>query len=127
VLNLDVIAEELSNIGESHRNLEARIAEVERLNARPEDAALTTARALGEISRQNAVYEAMRRAETIREDEELTSPKVRAPRPALGFATQRQGRRTAALLEVVHDADTFGRAIVRDDRSYRAGEPLEGR
>lgn len=54
------------------RNLEARIAEVERVNARLEDAALTTARALGEISRHNAVYEAMRRAETIREDEELT-------------------------------------------------------
>ncbi len=73
MLNLDVIAEELSNIGESLRNLEARIAEVERVNARLEDAALTTARALGEISRHwNAVYEAMRRAETIREDEELT-------------------------------------------------------
>jgi hypothetical protein len=72
VLNRDVIAEELSNIGESLRKLEARIAEVERVNARLEDAALTTARALGEISRHNAVYEAMRRAETIRQDEELT-------------------------------------------------------
>jgi len=48
------------------RTLEERVAEVERVNARLEDAALTTARALGEVSRHwSAVYEAMRRVETI--------------------------------------------------------------
>ena len=66
VLNLDVIAEELSKIGESPRNLEARILEVERVNARLEDAALTTARALGESCHWNAVYEAMRRRDNRR-------------------------------------------------------------
>ena len=60
--DLDVIAEELSNIGENLRQLETRITEVERVNARLEDAAQTTARALQEISGHwNAVYEAMRR------------------------------------------------------------------
>jgi hypothetical protein len=42
--------------------LEKRLAEVEKVNARLEAAALTTARALVEVSRHwDAVYEAMRR------------------------------------------------------------------
>jgi cell division septum initiation protein DivIVA len=62
----EVIAQELSDLGEKIRSLEERVAEVERVNARLEDAALTTSRALGEVSRHwDAVYEAMRRAETI--------------------------------------------------------------
>jgi hypothetical protein len=62
----EAIAQELSNIGENIRGIEERLAEVERVNARLEDAALTTARALGEVSRHwNAVYDAMRRAEAI--------------------------------------------------------------
>ena len=41
-----------------------RMAEVEKVNARLESAALTTARALQEVSRHwDAVYEAMRREE----------------------------------------------------------------
>jgi hypothetical protein len=57
----------LSLLGEKMRDFDNRLAEVERVNARLEDAALTTARALGEISRHwDAVYEAMRRAETTR-------------------------------------------------------------
>ncbi len=60
----EVIAQELSNLGEKIRGIEERLAEVERVNARLEEAALTTARALGEVSRHwNAVYDAMRRAE----------------------------------------------------------------
>ena len=60
-----VVAEELSLLGAKIRDLDDRLAEVERVNARLEDAALTTARALGEISHHwDAVYEAMRRAET---------------------------------------------------------------
>lgn len=58
-----VVAEELSQLGEKWRDLEQRVAEVERVNARLEEAALTTARALGEVSHHwDAVYDAMRRA-----------------------------------------------------------------
>lgn len=68
----EVIAQELSVLGGKVRNLERRIAEVERVNARLEDAALTTARALQEISGHwDAVYEAMRRQEIVDPDEEL--------------------------------------------------------
>ena len=62
----EVVAEELSQVAEKMRGLEERLAEVERVNARLEDAALTTARALGEVSRHwDAVYDAMRRADRI--------------------------------------------------------------
>ena len=47
----EVVAQELSALGEKLRGLEDRLAEVERVNARLEVAALTTARALGEVSR----------------------------------------------------------------------------
>jgi hypothetical protein len=58
----EVVAEELSKLGEKWRDLEERVAEVERVNARLEEAALTTARALGEVSHHwDAVYDAMRR------------------------------------------------------------------
>ena len=58
----EVLAEELSKLGDDCRDLEARVAEVERVNARLEEAALTTARALGEVSHHwDAVYDAMRR------------------------------------------------------------------
>jgi predicted nuclease with TOPRIM domain len=61
-----VVAQELSELGEKWRALEERLAEVERVNARLEEAALTTARALGEVSRHwNAVHDAMRRADRI--------------------------------------------------------------
>ena len=64
VRDYELIARELSDLGEQIRGLDTRLAEVERVNARLEDAALTTARSLGEISRHgDAVYEAMRRAE----------------------------------------------------------------
>ncbi len=60
----EVIAQELSGLGEKVRNLEKRMAEVEQVNARLEDAALTTARAMQEISTHwDAVYDAMRRTE----------------------------------------------------------------
>lgn len=68
----EVIAQELSGLGEKVRDLEKRIAEVERVNARLEDAALITARALQEISGHwDAVYEAMRREEVADREEEL--------------------------------------------------------
>jgi predicted nuclease with TOPRIM domain len=67
-----VVAEELSKLGEKWREVEQRLAEVERVNARLEEAALTTARALGEVSRHwDAVYDAMRRADRI--EHQITS------------------------------------------------------
>jgi Arc/MetJ family transcription regulator len=68
----EVVAQGLSDLGEKWRAIEERLAEVERVNARLEDAALTTARALGEVSRHwDAVYDAMRRANKI--DREISS------------------------------------------------------
>jgi hypothetical protein len=60
----ELIAEQFSAVAESVRRLELRMADVEKVNARLEDAALTTARALQEISGHwDAVYEAMRRTD----------------------------------------------------------------
>ena len=68
----EVIAQELSGLGGKVRELERRMLEIERVNARLEDAALTTARALQEISGHwDAVYEAMRREEVVDPREEL--------------------------------------------------------
>ena len=68
----EVVAEELSQLAEKMRDLEDRLAEVERVNARLEEAALTTARGLGEVSRHwDAVYDAMRRADRI--DRQISS------------------------------------------------------
>ena len=47
------------------------MAEVERVNARLEEAALTTARALGVSRHWDAVYDAMRRADRI--DHQISS------------------------------------------------------
>jgi hypothetical protein len=64
VQDYELIAEQLSAVAESVRRLELRMADVEKVNARLEDAALTTARALQEISGHwDAVYEAMRRTD----------------------------------------------------------------
>ena len=61
-----MIGQELHGLGEKVRDLEIRMAEVEKVNARLEDAALITARALQEVSGHwDAVYEAMRREETV--------------------------------------------------------------
>ena len=65
----ELIAEQLSELGGRVGQLENRVSDlllrmgdVERVNARLEEAALTTAQALAEISGHwEAVYEAMRR------------------------------------------------------------------
>jgi predicted nuclease with TOPRIM domain len=65
----EVVAQELSTLGEKLRELERRVAEVEKVNTRLEEAALTTARGLSEVSHHwDMVYEAMRRPETRRTD-----------------------------------------------------------
>jgi hypothetical protein len=79
----EVVAEELSKLAEKWRDLEERLAEVERVNARLEEAALTTARALGEVSHHwDAVYDAMRRGRV--EDEVSTERDQDAARERRG-------------------------------------------
>jgi hypothetical protein len=60
----EVIAQQVSAINSRLSAVEARLAEIDAVIGRLEGAALTTARALQEISRHwDDVYEAMRRAE----------------------------------------------------------------
>jgi hypothetical protein len=60
----DVIARQVSGLNKTVASLVQRLAEVERVNAQLEAAALATSRAMQEISRHwDAVYEAMRREE----------------------------------------------------------------
>jgi hypothetical protein len=64
----EVIAQELSALGHKLDDLERRMTAAEKVNARLEEVALTTARALGEISGHwDAVYEAMRRKDESQE------------------------------------------------------------
>jgi outer membrane murein-binding lipoprotein Lpp len=58
----EVIAQQVSTLGDRVSALERRMDEVEKVNARMEEAALSTARALAEISDHwDQVYEAIRR------------------------------------------------------------------
>jgi hypothetical protein len=69
--DFDIIAREVSGYRTRFEAIEQRLAEVEKVNARLEEAALTTARALAEISGHwEAVYEAMRRRDTSQEPSE---------------------------------------------------------
>ena len=60
----DIIAREVSGYRTRFEAIEKRLDEVEQVNVRLESAALTTARAMVEVSQHwDAVYEAMRRPE----------------------------------------------------------------
>ena len=60
----EVLAQALDRLGQQLHALETRLTEVERIIVDLEAAALTTARAMEEISRHwDSVYKAMRRAE----------------------------------------------------------------
>jgi uncharacterized coiled-coil protein SlyX len=60
----EVLAQELDSLGQKLDALETRLAEVERIIQGLEEAALTTARALEQVSTHwDSVYRAMRRAE----------------------------------------------------------------
>ena len=60
----EVLAQELDSLGQKVHALETRLAEVERIIQGLEAAALTTARALEEVSSHwDSAYRAMRRAE----------------------------------------------------------------
>jgi hypothetical protein len=71
----ELIAERLSDVSSQVKDLESRVSglltrmtDVEKVNARMEEAALTTARALAEISGHwDAVYEAIRRKDRSEE------------------------------------------------------------
>jgi hypothetical protein len=64
----ELIAQEMIGLGAKVTQLETRLTEVEKVNARLEEAALITARALEEISGHwEAVSEAMRRREPSQE------------------------------------------------------------
>jgi hypothetical protein len=66
----ELIAQQVSGLSQKLAELERRVAESEKVNARLEQAALITARALQEISGHwDAVYEAMRREEIPGEGE----------------------------------------------------------
>jgi hypothetical protein len=69
-----VVAQESDLVEQVEKNIESfekRLSDIERVNARLEAAALTTARAMTEISRHwEAVYETMRRTEEIASDQE---------------------------------------------------------
>ena len=70
----ELLAQQVSTLNAKVAALEGRLADVERVNARLESAALTTSRALEEISRHwEAVYEAMRREEERMTDEASVS------------------------------------------------------
>jgi len=63
--DVELIAQQVIGLAEKLEGLERRVGEVEKVNARLEAAALTTARALEETaSHWDAVYEAMRRPES---------------------------------------------------------------
>jgi hypothetical protein len=60
----ELVAQQVSGLNEMVAGVTRRLDEVEKVNARLEAAALTTARSLEEVSRHwHAVYEAMRREE----------------------------------------------------------------
>jgi hypothetical protein len=65
-LDFETIAQEVSGLGQKVSDLEERLEHVEKVNTGLEEAALTTARALQEISAHwDKVYEAIRRRETM--------------------------------------------------------------
>jgi outer membrane murein-binding lipoprotein Lpp len=67
----EMLAQQVSGLNAKVANLEQRMAEVEKVNSRLEKAALTTARALQDISTHwDAVYEAMRRVEASGSEDE---------------------------------------------------------
>jgi uncharacterized coiled-coil protein SlyX len=76
VQDYELIAQEVNNLAPRIRELEERlalleeqVADVQKVNARLEAAALTTARSLQQIATHwDAVYEAMRREEVYDED-----------------------------------------------------------
>ena len=64
--DFETIAQEVSGLGQRVSDLEERLERAEHVNTGLEEAALTTARALQEISAHwDKVYEAMRRKESM--------------------------------------------------------------
>jgi len=82
---VEMVAQEMHRLAEEVRSLQERVRDVEKVNARLEVAALTTARSLQEISAHwNALYEAMRRVETTEEEREAAELEGRMQRAQRG-------------------------------------------
>jgi predicted nuclease with TOPRIM domain len=65
--DFETIAQEVSALGQKVSDLQARLEHIEKVNTGLEEAALTTARALQDISMHwDKVYEAIRRKETMK-------------------------------------------------------------
>jgi len=65
---IEVVAQELSALGHRLSDVERRLGDVEKVNTRLEEAAVSTARALEELSAHwDAVAAAMRRSEASEE------------------------------------------------------------
>jgi hypothetical protein len=81
----ELLAQQVSALMANVAALEGRLADVEKVNGRLESAALTTARALEEISRHwEAVYEAMRREEErMTDDASISAPLERTLRKSV--------------------------------------------
>ena len=79
----EVLAQQLNTIGSRMAAVETRLADVDKVIARLEVAALTTARSMEEISHHwDAVYEAMRRAESSGLGRLQSEPDVESARKA---------------------------------------------
>jgi prefoldin subunit 5 len=69
----EIIAQEVSALGGKVAAIEARMSEIDKIIARLEGAALTTAQALQEVSHHwDAVYEAMRREHNSHMDQPVS-------------------------------------------------------
>jgi len=102
VTEFDIIAREVSGYRTRFEVIERRLGEIDKVIARLEAAALTTARALQEISRHwDALYEAMQRTEESEmgqlgglgdgQPDRKNPPVVGAREEALTSAEQRRG------------------------------------
>ena len=107
----EVVAEELSKLAEKWHDLEERVAEVEKVNARLEEAALTTARALGEVSHHwDAVYDAMRREAESRTRSRPSATTMRLRRAAASHRTRghRSGKMSSVRRNTAHAYRGYG-------------------
>ena len=134
----EVVAEELSKLAEKWREPSSAWPRSKRVNARLEEAALTTARGLGEVSASLGRGDAMRRADRIDKQISSSATTMRLRRVAASHrirghragAPGRRGRRIAfsprfrevdrALVRRTGEAPSFRRCTHSESRQVRA-------
>ena len=124
----DLLAQQVSGLNKKVADLERRTADVEKVNNRLEQAALKTARALQEIAAHwDAVYEAMRRAESADSDQELTQGTATSDRWVVKRYAQVAEQGHAQFLEglATRRRSTFD-ASRTSEASPRTASVLEG-